>query len=213
MAYLGRRKCNPDGLQAVPEARLHACGMRLSGSGDSANGRLRKSFRSGKLIRIVLCLRWVILSRRRIMKWNRKGHGAFSAVTAGALVLGLSACDQIQSLWKSEEKTNPVAGTVAQPKPAEGTIQVARAVDLPKSIEAPKPPIDENKVLASKIKAALGADPALKFLAIDAAVSDGAVTLYGTANNRALREKAAKVVADVPGVKSVRNELVIVAGS
>ena len=41
------------------------------------------------------------------MKWNRKGHGAFSAVTAGALVLGLTACDQIQSLWKSEDKTNP----------------------------------------------------------------------------------------------------------
>jgi len=147
------------------------------------------------------------------MKWNRKGHGAFSVVTAGALMLGLSACDQIQSLWKSEEKTNPVAGSVAQPKPAEGTIQVAKPVELPKSIEAPKPPVDENQVLAKKIKSALGADSALKILAIDAAVSDGAVTLYGTANNRALREKAAKVVADVPGVKSVRNELVIVAGS
>ena len=147
------------------------------------------------------------------MKWNRKGHGAFSAVTAGALVLGLTACDQIQSLWKSEEKPNPATGAVAQPKPAEGTIQVARSVDLPKSIEAPKPPVDENKLLANKIKAALGADPALKVLAIDASVSDGAVTLYGTANNRALREKAAKVVADVPGVKSVKNELVIVAGS
>ena len=134
------------------------------------------------------------------MKWNRKGHGAFSAVTAGALVLGLTACDQIQSLWKSEDKTNPATGAAAQPKPAEGTIQVARAVDLPKSVEAPKPPVDENKLLANKIKAALGADPALKVLAIDASVSDGAVTLYGTANNRALREKAAKVVSvdDLP---------------
>ncbi len=147
------------------------------------------------------------------MKWNRKGHGAYSVVTAGALVLGLTACDQIQSLWKSEEKANPVAGSVAQPKPAEGTIQVAKAVELPKSIEAPKPPVDENKLLANKIKSALGADPALKTLAIDAAVADGAVTLYGTANNRAIREKAARVVADVPGVKSVKNELVIVAGS
>ena len=147
------------------------------------------------------------------MKSNRKARGAFSAVTAGALVLGLTACDQIQSLWKSDEKTNPVAGSVGQPKPAEGTIQVARSVDLPKSIEAPKPPVDENKLLANKIKAALGADPALKVLAIDASVSDGAVTLYGTANNRALREKAAKVVSGVPGVKSVKNELVIVAGS
>ena len=147
------------------------------------------------------------------MKWNRKGHGAYSVVTAAALALGLAACDQIQSLWKSDEKANPTVGSVAQPKPAEGTIQVARAVDLPKSIEAPKPPVDENKLLANKIKSALGADPALKVLAIDASVADGAVTLYGTANNRTLREKAAKVVSGVPGVKSVRNELVIVAGS
>jgi osmotically-inducible protein OsmY len=155
----------------------------------------------------------VTVKEERIMKWNSKGRGAYSVVTAGALALGLTACDQIQSLWKSEEKPNPAVGAVAQPKPAEGTIQVARAVDLPKSIEAPKPAVDENKLLASKIKAALGADPALKVLAIDASVSDGAVTLYGTANNRALREKAAKVVSRVPGVKSVKNELVIVAGS
>src|SRR6266513_144868 len=114
------------------------------------------------------------------MKWNTKGQRAYSVVAAGALALGLTACDQIQSLWKSDEKANPV---------------------------------DENKLLANKIKAALGADPSLKVLAIDAAVADGAVTLYGTANNRALRERAAKVVAGVPGVKSVRNELVIVAGS
>jgi osmotically-inducible protein OsmY len=39
------------------------------------------------------------------------------------------------------------------------------------------------------------------------------VTLYGTANNRALRDKAAQVASKVEGVKSVRNELVIVAGS
>src|SRR3981189_625563 len=132
------------------------------------------------------------------MKSNSKGRGAYAVVIAGALVLGLAACDQIQSLWKSDEKTNPVAGPVAQPKPAEGTIQVARSVDLPKSIEAPKPPVDENKLLANKIKAALGADPALKVLAIYASVSDGAVTLYGTANNRAVREQAAQDVSGVP---------------
>jgi osmotically-inducible protein OsmY len=147
------------------------------------------------------------------MKWNRKGRGAFSAVTAGALVLSLSACDQIQSLWKSEAKTNPATGTVAQPKPAEGKIEVAKAIEIPKSLETPKPPIDENKALANKVKSALGADPALKFLAIDAGVSDGVVTLYGTADTRAHREKAAQVTSNVPGVKSVRNELVIVAGS
>lgn len=147
------------------------------------------------------------------MKWNRNGRGALSAVTAGALVLSLAACDQIQSLWKSEEKTNPAVGAVAQPKPVEGTIEVAKVVEIPKTVATPQPPPDENKVLANRVKSALGADPALKFLAIDAGVSDGVVTLYGTADTRAHREKAAKVTSDVPGVKSVRNQLVIVAGS
>src|SRR6266850_6335352 len=149
------------------------------------------------------------------MKWNRKGYGAFSAVTAGALVLGLAGCDQIQALWKSEGSNNTASGPLAQqtPQPAEAKIEVAKAIEIPKSIETPKPPIDENRLLASKVKSALGADPALKFLAIDAGASDGVVTLYGTANNRALREKAAQVASKVEGVKSVRNELVIVAGS
>jgi osmotically-inducible protein OsmY len=144
------------------------------------------------------------------VKWNKKGRGAFSAVTAGALVLGLAACDQIQSLWKSEGSSNPATGSLAQqaPQPAEAKIELARAIEIPKSIETAKPPVDENKVLANKVKSALGADPALKFLAIDAGASDGVVTLYGTANNGALR-----VASNVPGVKSVRNELVIVAGS
>jgi len=142
------------------------------------------------------------------MKWNRKGHGAFFAVTAGALVLSLSACDQIQSLWKSEDKTNPATGAVAQPKPVEGKIEVAKAVEIPKA-----PKIDEDSALAAKVKSALGADPVLKFMAIDAGASDGVVTLYGTADTRAHREKAAQVTSNVRGVKSVRNELVIVAGS
>ena len=79
------------------------------------------------------------------MKWNRKGRGAFSAVTAGALVLSLSACDQIQSLWKSEAKTNPATGTVAQPKPAEGKIEVAKAIEIPKSSRHPNPPSTKTR--------------------------------------------------------------------
>src|SRR6267142_599239 len=135
------------------------------------------------------------------MKWNRKGYGAFSAVTAGALVLGLAGCDQIQALWKSEGSNNTASGPLAQqtPQPAEAKIEVAKAIEIPKSIETPKPPIDENKVLASKVKSALGADPALKFLAIDATASDGAVTLYGTADNKKSRDRAARVAAGVPG--------------
>ena len=39
------------------------------------------------------------------------------------------------------------------------------------------------------------------------------VTLYGTVDNKKNRDKAGQVASGVPGVRSVKNELVIVAGS
>jgi osmotically-inducible protein OsmY len=143
------------------------------------------------------------------MKSNEKGRGALSAAAVATAALLLGGCDQIQSLWKSEP---PVQ---AQQAPTEGKIEIAKVkpAELPKSLEPEKPPVDENKVLAGKVKSALGADPALKLLAIDAGASDGVVTLYGTADSRTNRDKAARVASGVPGVKSVKNELVIVAGS
>ncbi|HVQ62502.1 MAG TPA: BON domain-containing protein [Burkholderiales bacterium] len=142
------------------------------------------------------------------MRANNKGRGALTAATAVAAALSLAGCDWIQSLWKSDPPAQ------AQQAPAEGKIEIAKAkpVELPKPVEAP-PPVDENKVLAGKVKSALGADPVLKMLAIDAGASDGVVTLYGTADNKKNRDKAARVAAGVSGVKSVKNELVIVAGS
>jgi osmotically-inducible protein OsmY len=141
------------------------------------------------------------------MNQNKRGRSALSAVIAAAAVLSLGGCDQIRSWFSSEPPAK------AQQAPAQGAVEVAKA----KPIEAPKPveppPVDENKVLAGKVKSALGADPALKMLAIDAGASDGVVTLYGTANNKRNRDKAGKVAAGVPGVKSVTNNLVIVAGS
>jgi osmotically-inducible protein OsmY len=144
------------------------------------------------------------------MKSNERGRGALTAVTAAAAVLSLGACDQIQSLWKSEPPAQ------AQQAPAQGNIEIAKVnppVEAPKAVEPEKPAVDENKMLAGRVKSALGADPALKMLAIDAGATDGVVTLYGTADNKKNRDKAAHVASGVPGVKSVKNELVIVAGS
>jgi hypothetical protein len=142
---------------------------------------------------------------------SKQGRGALTAVIAATAVLSLGACDQIQSWWKGDAP----ASTQAQQAPAAGKIDIAtsKPVELPKALEPEKPAVDENKVLAGKVKSALGADPVLKMLAIDAGVSDGVVTLYGTADNKKNRDKAARVAAKVPGVKSVKNEMVIVAGS
>jgi hyperosmotically inducible periplasmic protein len=143
----------------------------------------------------------------QVMNSIMKRRVALSAAAAAA-ALSLAGCDWIQSFWKSEPPAQ------AQQAPAQGAIEMAKAkpVELPKPVET-APPVDENKVLAGKVKAALGADPALKMLAIDAGASDGVVTLYGTADNKKNRDKAAHVAGRVPGVKSVKNELVIVAGS
>jgi len=143
------------------------------------------------------------------MKSNKIGRGALTTAIAAAAVLSLGGCDWVQSLWKSEPPAQ------AQQAPAEGKIEIAKAnaVEAPKAVEAEKPAVDENKVLAGRVKSALGADPALKMLAIDAGAADGVVTLYGTADNKKNRDKAAHVASSVPGVKSVKNELVIVAGS
>ena len=141
------------------------------------------------------------------MRLADKGRGALTAVTAAAAALGLGGCDWIQSLWKSEPAPQALQA------PAQGKIEVAAAKPAKAGKPAEPPPVDENKVLAGKVKSALGADPALKTLAIDAGASDGVVTLYGTADNKRNRDKAGRVAAGVPGVKSVKNELVIVAGS
>jgi len=143
------------------------------------------------------------------MKSDKRGRGALTAATAAVVALSLGGCDWVQSLWKSEPPAQ------AQQAPAEGKIDIAKAApaETPKAVEPAKPAVDENKMLAGKVKSALGADPALKMLAIDAGAADGVVTLYGTADNKKNRDKAAHVASGVPGVKSVKNELVIVAGS
>jgi len=147
------------------------------------------------------------------MKWNAKGRGALSAAAVGALALSLAACDRIQSLWKSEGSVNPAAGPLTQQalKSAEAPVAAAKSTDTRNAGQSTE--IDEDSALAAKVKSALGADPDLKLLAIDTGAAGGVVTLYGTADTRAHRERAAQVASSVPGVKSVRNQLVIVAGS
>jgi len=142
------------------------------------------------------------------MNLNVRTQRVLPVLAAAAAALSLGACDKIESLWKSEPPAQ------AQQAPAKIETAKSNPVEVaPKPIEPAPPAIDENKELAGKVKSALGADPALKMLAIDAGASDGVVTLYGTANNKKNRDKAAKVASGVPGVKSVKNELVIVAGS
>jgi hypothetical protein len=120
------------------------------------------------------------------------------AAMAGLLALALAGCGQDAPpppAPKITPRAAPEAKAPAAPKPAEPA------------------PASADKTLAEQVKAALLAERGLNAHGIDVAVKDGAVTLFGTTENKMKREIAAKVAAAVAGVKSVENRLAVVAGS
>jgi hyperosmotically inducible periplasmic protein len=119
---------------------------------------------------------------------------------AGVLALGLAACGD-KPAPKAAAKPIPPA-TQAEPKKDE--IKMAAPA---------KPKVDPDSDLAAKVKDALGADGGVNVHRIDVAASQGVITLYGTADDAAQREKVERISAGVAGVKSVKNKLAIVAGS
>jgi osmotically-inducible protein OsmY len=119
-------------------------------------------------------------------------------IASGAVIAaGLAACgDEPPAAGVGKEQAISQAPSVA-----------------PKAVAPPTPTVDENAALATRVVAALRRDPAVGALGIDVVSADGAVTLFGTAPTAGDREKVAKVAAGVDGVRSVMNNLVIVAGS
>jgi hyperosmotically inducible protein len=135
------------------------------------------------------------------MKLNSRNPS--SIVTAALLAFALSGCGQ-EPPPKPAVKVVPLP---ALPAPQE----TAKAEPAKPSAEAARAAAD--KELAGRVKAALGAERALNAHGIDVVASNGAVTLFGTAETRMKRDMAGKVAASVEGVKSVENKLAVVAGS
>jgi hyperosmotically inducible protein len=67
----------------------------------------------------------------------------------------------------------------------------------------------EDGVITTKVKAALLTDSDVKGLHIDVDTHDGVVTLSGSVDKAANRERAARIARDTSGVKSVANQLVV----
>lgn len=135
------------------------------------------TFRNGELIRSALCV-----------------------ALAGALAIGLAACEQVSG----ERDLAPRAGgpeTTGSSASAPGT-----------TVAAARSPIDD-KALAVNVKAALMASAALNTTTIDVSARDGVVTLSGTTNTSTRRDLAGYLALRVDGVVSVRNRIAVVASS
>jgi osmotically-inducible protein OsmY len=68
----------------------------------------------------------------------------------------------------------------------------------------------DDTAMTTKVKTALATDPGLKTLVDTSVRTDrGVVTLSGTVDSPELKQRAAQVAANVPGVQAVRNNLAI----
>ncbi len=133
-----------------------------------------------------------------------------SLTIAGALLLGLAACDQKpQADIPSKTFDNLVenAGRNLESAPAPAPLAPGQGMAQPGSSPA------TDAALAARVKAALSAEPDLRSVAVDVKSADGIVTLYGTADSPAKSHQAAIVAMNVDGVRSVKNEMVVVRGS
>jgi hypothetical protein len=130
------------------------------------------------------------------------------AAITGVLALNLAACGEKPPAQPAVKTVEP-ASIKVEPQPAPPAVVVEQKAE--KSAETAK--ASENTALAAKVRSALADDRVLKRLAIDAIAADGVITLVGTADTLAHRNKAAQVASAVAGVKSVKNNLVILSGS
>jgi hyperosmotically inducible protein len=129
---------------------------------------------------------------------------------AGALLLGLAACDQkpqADNPGKTFDKLVENAGRNLESAPAPAPVASAQSATQPGGSPA------TDAALEARVKAALSAEPDLRSVTVDVKSADGVVTLYGTADSSKKSHQAAMVAMNVEGVRSVRNEMVVVRGS
>jgi hyperosmotically inducible protein len=72
---------------------------------------------------------------------------------------------------------------------------------------------DDDAALAARVKAAISSNAGLRSVTVDVNAVKGVVTLYGTADTPVMSREAAMIALNVDGVRSVKNEMVIVKGS
>ena len=130
-------------------------------------------------------------------------HRSLSLIAVGALALGLAACDQQSQSEDAQTFEKLVQNAGREPAAPDSTVD---AMQKPAGAGI-------DIVLEARVKAALSADPALRSVTVDVKSADGIVTLYGTADSPANSHQAAMVALNVEGVRSVKNEMVVVRGS
>jgi hypothetical protein len=129
------------------------------------------------------------------------------AFLACALGPALAGCDRPPEPGFPEK-----AARAPQPP---GKPEAGKPEDFKSAVVAPGAKLEApgDQALGRKVKSALETAPDLNAQGVDVSAADGVVTLYGTVEAPAEKERAALLALQVDGVRSVINNLVVVTGS
>jgi hyperosmotically inducible periplasmic protein len=126
-------------------------------------------------------------------------HHGITLAAAIAMALSLTACNQ-----RSNDASRAADSTVAATPAPDASQKMAAASDKVATV------VDDS-ALTAKVKAALLAEPGLKSLQISVDTKDAAVTLSGTVDSTASRDRAKEVASGVSGVATVVDQMTIKA--
>ena len=127
----------------------------------------------------------------------------------------LAGCEQ-KTTTRTPDGTSTTTTTITNPAPE--TTAAAKSAGKEMKADAKDAANKagnamEDGTITAKVKTALLADPDVKGLMIDVDTKDGVVTLKGTADKPANRDRAVAIAKDTSGVKSVESQLVVKASS
>ena len=144
----------------------------------------------------------------------RRSLLSVSIATIAAVGL-LAGCEQ-KTTTASPDGSSTTTTTISNPAPG-ATAEVKSAAkemaNDAKSAADKAGNVIEDGTITAKVKTALLADPDVKGLMIDVDTKNGVVTLKGTADKPANRDRAVAIAKDTGGVKSVEDQLVVKASS
>ena len=123
----------------------------------------------------------------------------------------LAGCEQ-KTTTRTADGTTSSTTTVTTPSPEVKSTTNEMKADAKSAADKAGNAMEDGAITA-KVKTALLADPDVKGLAIDVDTKNGVVTLKGTADKAANRDRAVAIAKDTGGVKSVQDQLVVKASS
>ena len=125
---------------------------------------------------------------------NPSNRTTLLAAALGATLVLSAGCGDRNSTNAAADRMNRDADKVAAATDR-ATTKAAIAVD--------------DTAITTKVKAAVLAEPGLKTLKIDVDTKDGVVTMSGSVDSPALKERAMQIAQGVSGVRSVIDNLAI----